>query len=138
PWRSCFACKFVGSVYQSVENSGLGIGVTGSLYQEKLCIGPCLGKLPRIFCRAWHVIATMHDHARNAPQLGCIAQQLPLFEPAAMNEKVVLDAREGEREVIVAKLVDRIWLRQQGDRLPFPTAPCDGRLDLLGPIIAGQ
>src|SRR5689334_13768142 len=83
---------------QLVGDAGLRYRMAGTLDDVEIGIRPDLRKLPGIFERAGHVVATMHDDARKALELHRIAQQLPFLEPAAIHEIVVLDARKGERE----------------------------------------
>ena len=99
---------------------------------------PGLVQRPGIARRARHVVAAMHDDAGNVLQPAGVADQLPVLEPAAMHEIVVLDAGEGDREILLAELAAGLGVGQQRDRLAFPQAPGARRLDLRLAVAAGQ
>ena len=67
-----------------------------------------------------------------------VADQLAFLQPAGMHEKVVLDAGEGDREIVLAELGAGLGIGQQRDGLAFPQAPGDGRLELRLAVVAGQ
>ncbi len=58
--------------------------------------------------RAGQVVTTLHDHARNVRQPVGIGEQLTLSEPARIDEVVVLDAGEGNRELRVGECLDML------------------------------
>ena len=78
------------------------------------------------FRRAGHVITALHDDAGNVAQLARVADQLAILQPAAMDEIMIFDSGEGEREII--RIMGRRQRRvgQQADRLAFPQAPGAG------------
>ena len=63
------------------------------------------------------------DGAGDAPQPVGVTQQLALVQPGAVDEVVVLDAREGQREAIFAEAGRKIRIRQQLDGAALPGAP---------------
>ena len=74
-----------------------------TLDQMELGFGPGLVQREGVPRRARHVVATVHDRARNARQPPGIAQQLALFQPGIMREEVIFDPREGQCEMPVLK-----------------------------------
>ncbi len=70
--------------------------------------------------RADHVIASLDDRTGDAAQPPRVAQELPLIQPAAMDEIMVLDARKGEREVRILESRGDAGIGQQRDRPPLP------------------
>ncbi|MNT74257.1 hypothetical protein D3C72_2130640 [compost metagenome] len=88
--------------------------------------------------RARHIVAAVHDDAGDVGQLIRIAQQLPVFQPAAVREVMILQPRKGQREMAVGVLGAVVGIGQQRDRLPFPHAPRARRFYLLVLVVAGQ
>ena len=85
------------------------------------------------------VVAALDDHARNLLQLVGVTQQLVVgVEETGIDEIMVLDAREGEREMLIGVARRVRLVRQQGDGAAFPHAPRLGGADLLGAVAAGQ
>jgi hypothetical protein len=62
---------------------------------------PGLVQRPGVFRRAGHVVAAVHDDARDAMELVGVAQQLSLVQPAGIDEEMVFDARKGVGEFFV-------------------------------------
>ena len=100
---------------------------------------PGLVQVPGVGQRAHHVVAAMHDHPGDVGDAVRVAQQLVLdLEEAAVDEVVVLDAGEGQRELRVFVAVDEVVVHVQEAGGAFPHAPCPGRGQPGGFVIAGQ
>lgn len=67
-----------------------------------------------------------------------IAQQLPLFQPAGIDEEMVFDAGERMSEFVFLEGRTGGRLRQKGDRLPLPDAPGPGRRKPRRTVLACQ
>lgn len=65
---------------------------------------------------AAHVVAALDDNSRDVGQLMGVAQQLPLNHEPMIDEVVVLDAGEGQREVWIRELLDVGWIKGQRRR----------------------
>src|SRR5688572_2580457 len=96
-------CEAIGRVDQTMQDARLRISVAGSLHEVELGIRPGAVQVPGSRSGTRHIVAPMHDHARNAPQLAGIADELAVVEPAAMHEVMVLDPRECDGKVILRK-----------------------------------
>ena len=71
-------------------------------------VRPCPVQIPGAADWAHHVVAALHDDARDVRDASDVAQQLTVVEEAVVDEVVVLDGREGEIESgAVAIVVDR-------------------------------
>lgn len=101
----------VGRFHQMMSDAGFVRGVSGVVDDVQLRVGPGAVEIPRAGSGAHHIVATLHDHARNAMQEICIPQQLPFVEETAMVEIVVLDPREGECEPGLRGVGDVVGLR---------------------------
>ena len=98
---------------QPVQDARLGKCVAGALDQVELGLRPGLVQRPGEARRARHVVAAVHDDAGNALQPSRVADQLPLLQPAGMDEEVVLDAGEGDGIVVLAERRAGLGLGQQ-------------------------
>ena len=109
-----------------------------ALDQVEVRLGPRFVQRPGIARRAWHVITAMDDRAGNAAEPPGVAQQLAILQPCVVHEEMVLDPREGEREMAVAERLGQSRIGQQRDRLALPQRPRLRRLQLLRLVLAGQ
>src|SRR5262245_27160982 len=91
---------------------------------------PGLVQRPGVAERARHVVAAVHDRAGDVLQLPGVTDELPFLEPSRMDEEVVLDAREGDGEVVLAEGRAQRRIGQQRDRFTFPDAPGAGAFEL--------
>ena len=93
----------------------------------------------RALDRTDHVITTLHDRGRNVRDQVRIAQQLVIhLKEAAVHEVVTLNAREGQRLGIRAKISGEGRIRQELARGPFPDAPRARSGHVHGGIVAEQ
>ena len=67
-----------------------------------------------------------------------IGDQLALLEPALVDHIVILDAGDGDGEIVAGMLLDHVRIGQQGDGLRLPFAPRLGGGEPLGRVVAGQ
>src|SRR3954469_3517036 len=132
------AGELVGRADQAVEDAGLGIGVTGAFDQVVLRPRPSLVKLKGGDRRAGHVVAALDNDAGDVCKPPRVAQQLPLLHPAGMNEIMVLDAGESQRELVLAERRAGPGVRGERDGLALPEAPRLGGRDPFGTIVARQ
>ena len=99
---------------------------------------PGLVQRPGIGRRAWHVVAAVDNDAGDAVELVRIAQQLPLVQPAGIDEIVVFDAGKGVGIVFLLERRRGRRLRQKRDRFALPDAPGLGGGKTGRAVIAGQ
>ena len=67
------------------------------------------------------VVAALHDHARDVPDLVDVAEELVVLQEPAVDEVVVLDPRERHRVVVALVLADVVLVGQQRDGRRPPT-----------------
>ena len=67
-----------------------------------------------------------------------LAMQLAFLEPALVDHIMILDAGDGDREIVAGMLLDDVRIGEQGDGLRLPFAPRLGGGELHGRIVAGQ
>ena len=75
-------------------------------------------QLPRVGDRAHHVVAPVHDHRRDPREPLRAGQQRPVGEERVVDEVVVLDPCEGEREAITPLTGVGPGEQGRGPRLP--------------------
>ena len=81
---------------------------------HQLRLRPSLVQVPGVLRGADDVVAAVHDDAGNAVQAVRVAQQLVVdVEEAAVDEIVVLDAREAQREMRVVVALDEVGVQQE-------------------------
>mmetsp|Transcript_16878 Transcript_16878/g.54049 ORF Transcript_16878/g.54049 Transcript_16878/m.54049 type:complete len:342 (-) Transcript_16878:181-1206(-) len=129
----------VRGLHQLAQNVRLTGRVTGSDDLE-ICLGPGAVQIPRRPHRAHHVVAALHDHARNvADAVYVLQQELVAREEAAVDEVVVLDPRKGQRKLVFASTLHLLLrCRQQGRRAHLPRRPRLSRLQLRLLVVARQ
>src|SRR5438309_1071076 len=72
-------------------------------HSAQIGLGPRAVKRPGALHRAHHVVATLHDHARDGAELGHVGRREELtsvVEEAVVHEVVALDPREREAELV--------------------------------------
>src|SRR6185312_13158820 len=85
---------------------------------------PCAMQVPRAADRTYHVVAALHDHRRDAVQAMRIAQQLVVvIEEAAIDEVMVLDPGERQREFVAGAGGHVAVVLEQEARRSFPHRP---------------
>src|ERR1051326_4641452 len=83
-----------------------------------------------------NVVASLHDHPRDVPDAGHVAQKLIVgLEEALIGKVMHLDARERERKFIlfVVARESRVGQELGGRTLPPPPDFCGGGADSRGP-----
>src|SRR5919201_2118415 len=100
--------------------------MTCALNQMECGIRPCFVQSVSILDRTGHVVAAVHDYARNAMEAMSIPKQLAILHPAIMDEIVVFQPRKRQREVTVAVGRRQCLARQERDRFTFPKCPSLG------------
>ena len=92
---------------------------------------PCAGR----WCA--YVVASLHNHGRNALETMHFADQLSFFKEPVMGEIVILNAGKGQRKEWIGKTAG-IRSGQQGNGAALPCRPGSSRLHLHGAVIASQ
>jgi len=96
-------------------------------------------QIPGAARRTDHVVATLHDDRRNVADALRVAQQLVVVpEEAAVHEVVAFDAREGQREGVLAAAGDVVGILMQETGGALPDGPCTRGLEPDTRILAGQ
>src|SRR5262249_32070211 len=129
------AGEAVGGFDQVMPDTRLAHGVPGIGHDDETRRRPGLVEIPRRPGGATDVVAALNDHAGDVAQAMRVVDQLALGEKSLVREVVVLDARERQRELVVAVLGDDLEIRQQDDRLALPRAPRSGGAQLLLTIV---
>lgn len=125
--------------HQRVDVLRLERGVAGGGGNDQFALRPRLVQVPGVLDRADHVIAAVDDHAGDVGDAVGVAQQLVFdFEEAAVDEVVVLDARERERERGVFVPGDEILVHVQEAGGAFPHAPGARGGEPGGFVVAGE
>ena len=84
----------IGGVDQLMQDAGFREGVAGAFDEPELRFRPGAVQVPRCHGRAGNVVAALHDDGRDRLQPSGVADELPLLQPAGVDEIMVLDARE--------------------------------------------
>jgi hypothetical protein len=122
PDLSRLAGEAVGRGDQLMHDAGLGHGVASVGDDAQARFRPRAGKVVGGLDRRHHVVAAMHDHAGNRAQTVRILDQLIVgVEEAAIDEIVALDARKGERVVVLREATHAV-----GDKV-FPSHALQAR-----------
>ena len=101
----------VGGAHQCIDVLVLERRMPGGRADHQLRLRPGLVQVPRIGDRADHVVAPVHDHAGDVGDAVGIAQQLVVgIEEPLVDEVMVLDARESQRELRIA-MTARVIIR---------------------------
>src|SRR3546814_16332924 len=99
----------------------------------------CSSDLPGVLDRADHVVTAVDDDAGDVGDLAGVAQQLVVeLEEAAVDEVVVLDPRERQRETRVCVAVGEVRVDVHDAGGAFPPAPRASRGGPRGFVAAGQ
>src|SRR3546814_8636262 len=102
------SCETVRRAYQRVDVLRFERGMPRRRRDRQLRLRPGLVQVPGVLDRADNVVAAMDDDAGDVGDLARVAQQLVVdLEEAAIDEVVVLDPRECQREARVGMAVDR-------------------------------
>ena len=112
--------------------------MTGGVNHLEISLWPGAVQVPGGFGGRCHVVATLHDDARNAGELVRIGNQLAFFQPAGMHKIVVFNARKSQRKLIGTVLDGTGRVGQQREGSAFPQAPGQRGGKLLGPVSAHQ
>ena len=88
--------------------------------------------------RTHHVVAPMHNDARNVFQPSRIAAKLIGFKKGMIDEIVVLDARQTQGDMRVAEVIRGGVIGQQRHRAPLPHRPGLGRRHAPQFVRAGE
>ena len=87
-----------------MPDAGLAHGVSSIGHDDETCRRPGLVEIPRRPGGATDVVAALHDHAGDVAQAMRVVDQLALSEKSLVREVVVFDARERQRELVIAVL----------------------------------
>src|ERR1017187_1766050 len=126
------------------RDQGAGVGrvesaVAAIRRDDEVRLWPRPVQRPRAFHRADYVVTALYNHARDMADERGVAQQLVVGLEESLVVKVVdLDAREGERELVLFVVPGKGGIRQQLRGGAFPAAPnlCGSQTD--GGVVAGQ
>ena len=91
--------KPIGRGNQRLEDAGLAECMASHRCDPEFRFRPGLMQLVRGDCGSGDVIATLNDDRGNSGQPIDVGDQLTFSEPAAVEEVVVLDAREGQAQM---------------------------------------
>lgn len=128
----------VGFLYQGVKDARFGPGVSGTFDQMEGRLWPGVMQVPGGAQGAGHVIAAVDDDPRNVAQPIRVTQQLAGFQPAFVQEIVVLDPGKGLGKAVLAEMGDSLRLGQKGDGPPLPGRPGAGGDKAGFPVLRGQ
>src|SRR6266545_2990181 len=118
----------VGGRHQGASDGGIERAVTCVRHDHELRLGPGAVEVPGIADRADHVVAAVHDRARDVPNPGDVAQELVVaVQEAAVGEVVALDARQSQRARILGELRREVRVGHELEETALPSAPGPGR-----------
>src|SRR6185295_5678929 len=112
--------------------------VAGIVEDAKLTGAPPLCELPRSIQWAADVVAAVDQHAGNAVQCRCIAEQLVLLKEGGVAPVVRDQAREAETKFRVVEARIRAMVGGEGDVRVLPGAPLPRRVIADGGIVVKQ
>src|SRR6476620_7366238 len=116
--------KPIGGGDQRLEDAGFAECMASHWCDLEFRFRPALIQLIRGDCGSGNVVASLNDYRRNSGQSIDVGDQLTFSEPAAVEEIVVLDARESQGKCRIAEVGDHAFILLQSDGCSLPDAPC--------------
>src|SRR6267142_325845 len=107
-----------------VNVAGFEGGMSRIRNQAEISLGPYPMQIPGGGCGANHVVASLHDRRRDAPDALHVVQQLCLAaQEAAVHEVMAFDAGHRESELVLAPFSDVVRIASQKAGGRFPDGP---------------